>query len=301
VILDNTRVAPVSGMHVDKHPWEGTLSRKPWEWPCTAAIVHRDTPAMLAGVVALLRAQTVRPYLIVIDTGSGPDSAEVLDQLDAADDCEVHHVRSKGWRSSSAVVAASMDLAFAVCQTPILFSTHTDVFPTRPDLVEYVVGQCDARTPVVGWQMSRREGWPDATWETTPSHTATAYHLPTMRAIPASWSLLGAQEAAGLATVQTTGGHPDTETRLGQLLVRHGITRRDLGQPDDGGRHWLCLGAEPNEPYETHWFRHVRSTTSMLLYFPQAPIRPRLVARELAAIPQRLQAWGVLTPSPELR
>jgi hypothetical protein len=294
--LDNTRVAPISGMPVDDHPWGGILRRKPWEWPATLAIVHRDTPELLAGVVSLWRAQTVRPYLLIVDTGSGPAGQAVCEQLHAADDCEVHYLRAKGWRGSSHVVGAAMDLAFSVCQTEVLLASHTDVFPTKPDLAEHLVKLCDARTPVVAWQMSPRDEWPDDCWRETPSHTASAYHLPTLRAMPASWSLIGAQEAAGLPTVQTTGGFPDTETRLGQLLARHGITRRDLGQPDDGGRHWLCLGTEPNEPYETPWFRHVRSTTSMQLYFPRAPIRPRLVARELAAIPQRLQSWGVLTP-----
>jgi hypothetical protein len=293
-VIDNSRVAPLRFRPITERPWEGSQARKPWDWPITAAIVHRDTPAMLAGVVDLLRGQTVRPYIVIVDTGSNPDTQLVLESLHMADDCEVHYLRGKGWRGSSHVVAAGMDLAFSICQTDYLYSTHTDVFPTRPDLIATLLGHCDARTPVVGWQMSSREGWPDHAWKETPSHTATVYHMPTMRSMPASWSLLGAQEAVALGRLQTTGGYPDTESRLGQLLERHGITRRNLDGPDDGGRHWLCMGGEPNEPYTTKWFTHVRTSGSAFVYFPNdliGAVRASQVDGELHAIPERLDSW----------
>ena len=291
----NDRVAPARGLPVASRPWEGTLARKPWEYPCTAAIVHRDTPEMLEGVVSLLRAQTVRPYIVVVDTGSLEDSQPTLEALDAADDCEVHYLRSKSWRGSSCPVAAAMDLAFAVCSTEVLFGTHTDVFPTRPDLVEHVVSQCDARTPMVGWQMSPRKDWPDDSWQFTPSHTASAYHMPTMRRIGASWNLLRAFDELGQPHGQTRGGYPDTETALGLTLARHGFTRRFYTEPDDGGRHWLCLGPEPNEPYATEFFHHIRTAGSTVVYYPHeliCALRMAQVHEELAAIPARLALWS---------
>jgi CubicO group peptidase (beta-lactamase class C family) len=294
-VIDNRRTAPLRGIPIASRPWEGLLPQKPWEWPLTAAIVHRDTPHMLAAVVDLLRAQTVRPYLLIVDTGSDTDAQRLLESLHAEDDAEVHYLRGKGWRGSSHVVAAAMDLAFAACQTDYLFATHTDCFPTRPDLISTLLAHCDERTPVVGWQMSRREGWPDAAWKETPSHTATMYHMPTMRSLPASWSMLGAQEAVALERLQTTGGYPDTESRLGQILERHGITRRNVTEPDDGGRHWLCMGGEPNEPYTTDWFAHVRTSGSAFLYFPNeliGAVRSAQVQVQIDDVPRRLAAWS---------
>ena len=290
----NDRVAPIRGMSVKDRPWEGSLPRKPWEYPVTCAIAHRDTPEMLAGVVSLFRAQTIRPYFVIVDTGSDFDSMSTLHTLDANDDCEVHYLRSKAWRGSSCPVAAAMDLAFAICQTESLISTHTDVFLTRPDLVEHLLSLCDARTPVVGWQMSPRVEWPDDSWKNTPSHTASIYHMPSMRSLGASWNMLRAFDALHRPHGQTTGGYPDTETTLGLILEDHDITPRWEHEPDDGGRHWLCLGPEPNEPYATPWFHHVRSTGSVKIYWPNtliAVLRDHQVNQELAAIPDRIEAW----------
>ena len=293
--MNNDHVAPIHGMPVQEKPWEGSLARKPWDYPVTAAIVHRDTPEMLAGVVELLRGQSMAPYILVIDTGSGPASQATLDELDAADDCEVHYLRSKGWRGSSCPVAAAMDVAFALCQTEFLFSTHTDVFPLRADMIAHVVEKCGARTPVVGWQMSPRETWPNDSWEDTPSHTASAYHMKTMRSIGGSWNMLRAFDLLHQPHGQTTGGYPDTETTLGLVLADHDITPRWEKDPDDDGRHILFLGPEPNAPYRTNWFTHIRSTGSIVVYHPKSlvsEIRFNLVRRELAAIPGRLQEWA---------
>jgi hypothetical protein len=294
VSLDNARVAPSRGVPVKDKPWEGTLARKPWDYPITAAIVHRDTSGWLAAAIDLLRAQTVRPYILVIDTGSEPEAQEELAELDQVDDVEVHYIRSKAYRGSSQPVAVAMDVAFALCQTEFLFSTHTDVFPTRPDLIETTLEPCSQRLPVVGWQMSERKGWPVELWKRTPSHTATCYHMPTMRELRVLWNMTLAAEVLGLKPGEIRGGFPDTESMLGLILAAHGITRRNYDEPDDGGRHWLCLGPEPNEPYETAYFRHYRSAGSAVVYWRNdliTALRIEQIRQEIEAIPARLEQW----------
>ena len=76
-------------------PWEGRLSRKPWEYEVTAVIPHCNTPDLLTLCIALLRAQTVRPYIVVVDTGTEERLLPQLLALRAAD-VEVHQINCHG-------------------------------------------------------------------------------------------------------------------------------------------------------------------------------------------------------------
>jgi hypothetical protein len=186
-------------------------------------------------VIATLRAQTERPYILVVDAGSLSRHDAALGALEA-DDVELVRLRPRAWRFTSEPVAVGMDMAFARCQTRYCYSTHTDVFLKRPDYLEYLVGLCRRPgTPAVGYQMSPRPASGNDWWARTLSHTATLYDMRAMRRLGASWSMLAAFERAGLDPKQPHfTGWPDTETNLGMVLHDRGVGVRWLGDPDPG-------------------------------------------------------------------
>jgi hypothetical protein len=172
-------VAPLSCWE-RKRPWEGAAARKPWDYQVTAAIPHLETPDTLPVLLELLALQTVRPYVLLIDTGSSAATVRRLEAL-RRPDVEVHYLRGHGYRHSSAPVTTAMDVAFALCRTAHLFATHSDVFPRRRDLLEWLLGLCRDDQPVVGYEMSPR---PETQgWRNVVSHTCTMLHMPTIRRI----------------------------------------------------------------------------------------------------------------------
>lgn len=270
-------LAPVRNAHgiaesPNGKPWEGALDRKPWEHWVTAAIVHLDTPDLLEAVVATLRAQTERPYIIVVDVGSLDRHRPSLERLRReSDDLEVHYLNPLGWQYTSQPVTTAMDLAMALCQTEYLYATHTDVFLKRPDYLRWLVSLCGCRTPAVGYQMSPRP-WArphSELWRRIVSHTATLYHMPTLRRIGARWDLLGSIERLGVRLGETNNGWPDTEVGVSLALHEAGIGERWLTDPPPAGNDppsVLLIGTEPNDPYEDDNLVHMRSTTIHRLY-----------------------------------
>jgi hypothetical protein len=275
--------------------WEGSGVVKPWDYKVAAAVAHLDAPGPLAVVLETLRAQTVRPYLIVVDTGSLAEHRPALEAMElASDDLEIHYLRPRGWRASSQPVAAAMDLAFAACQAEYLYATHTDVFLKRPDYLEWLLARCDATTPVVGYRMSPRPDWGNDLWRACPSHTATLYHMPTMRKERITWNMLAAMDLLGLPPGQPPGCFPDTETMVGLSLRAAGIGVRELAdsQPAAGTRSVLMIGDEPNEPYEDHNLVHERSYTCRALYDPAgAGARAARMARAMEDAQARVRRW----------
>jgi hypothetical protein len=275
--------------------WEGCAPVKPWDYKVVAAVAHLDAPGPLAVVLETLRAQTVRPYLIVVDTGSLAEHRPALEAMELeSDDLEIHYLRPRGWRASSQPVAAAMDLAFAACQGEYLYATHTDVFLKRPDYLEWLLARCDAATPVVGYRMSPRPDWGNDLWRACPSHTATMYHMPTMRRERITWNMLAAMDLLGLPPGQPPGCFPDTETMVGLSLRAAGIGVRGPAdpQPAAGERSVLIIGDEPNEPYEDANLVHERSYTCRSLYDPAgASARAARMARAMEDAQARVRRW----------
>jgi hypothetical protein len=262
-------IAPIRGADWREHPWQGVIRKKPWQYNVTAAIVHLDTPDLLATVLEILRAQTERPFLHIIDSGSSEENRAKLEQMEFhADDLEITYLRPRAWRYSSEPVAASMDCAFALCKTEYLYSTHTDVFLKRQNHIEWLLARCDEDTPAVGYQMSPRL-WTCDLWKRILSHTSTLYHMRSMRRYGVSWSMQAASEALGsIAADPLKASWPDTEVNVGLCLHRAGIGERWLDDPDPTPENpsVLMIGTEPNVPYEDDWLEHVRSTTLHNLY-----------------------------------
>ena len=117
---------------------------RPWDYPVSVALPHYETPETLPVLLELLRLQTVRSYVLLIDTGSSWKTVRELERLRAAD-CEIHYLRARQYRHSSAPVTTALDTAWPLCRNEYLFLTHTDVFPVRRDLLAWLLSLCNAR------------------------------------------------------------------------------------------------------------------------------------------------------------
>ena len=74
------QTAPIRNLPQYKRPWEGNCAKKPWDYEITAVIPVMDTFEQLEICIRLLKSQTIRPYIVVIDTGSIPEEFEKIDR-----------------------------------------------------------------------------------------------------------------------------------------------------------------------------------------------------------------------------
>lgn len=275
-----SRVAPL-GLKGQASPWEGSAVKKSWHYRATAVLPHLDTVDLLHVLVDLLRLQTDPPYIMVIDTGSPDPACRRLEAM-RADDLEVHYLKGHGYCHASEPVSIALDLGLNAANTEYLFLTHTDCFPMRRDAVSWLVGQCTAACPVVGWEMSER-AWATKEWEGMVSHTFTALHAPTMRRVGATWNLQRGRELLGYDRFLNLGGWPDTETGFGAVLRGAGIKPKLLGRDLNYVRQ------------KTEWWDHARSITGTRVYGQSATAETATAAnrceeayREALA---RVQRW----------
>lgn len=224
---ESSLVAPLCG-------WQGTIQRKPWDYALTAAIPHLETPGPLAVCIDVLRAQTARPYIVIVDTGSSRETRAQLEAL-RADDVEIHYLAAHAYRHASEPVAVALDVAQALCRTPHLFHTHADCFLRRPDFLADTIASCTHASPVVGYRMSPRD-WATTEWRWMVGHTATLLHMPTINAIGATWSMQRMHTQWGYAFTSGCGGWPDTETGFNHCLRAAGITPVFIGDDRNGER-----------------------------------------------------------------
>lgn len=268
---------------------------KPWkEHPLTVCVPHLDTPDLLEVNVRLWRLQRVRPFILVIDTGSSsPRSEEMLDSLADQPGIEVARLGIlSAVEHLSDRVSIAMDYAFSRCPTPLLLATHVDVFPKHRDLVAKFTNLCNESSPVVGWEMSPRgEGTIGLTCGTLsngiPGHALAVFHIPTMDRIGAGWSIRRAHHLYGLPRGRTEiCGWPDTEVCLGRILADHGI------KP-------VFLGRETNcENQETEDWIHARSSTVQLLVHKQLLERHLRGYREALDRAQQWEQQDAAMPAP---
>jgi hypothetical protein len=268
--VDDRAVAPLCG-------WGGICPKKPQQYAITAVIPHLETPEPLQVVIDVLRAQDLRPYIMVIDTGSSAEVCQALEELRAAD-LELHYIRAHAYTNSSEPVAVAQDLAFALCRSEYLFCTHSDVFLCRRDFLTDLRRRCSADVPVVGYEMSDRS-WVTSQWRGIPSHTATLFHMPTMHRLGITWSM---QRFYALYGYDNRQGWPDTESTMGQLLKDKEVKIDFLGKETNFQRH-----KDAN-------LDHVRNYPSSQLYFPEGgyfQIAKQWMAEAMAEARSRLDTW----------
>jgi hypothetical protein len=224
----DTLTAPTRGG--TPQPWRGTVKQKPHEYAVQVVIPHIDTPEPVELAVELWREQTLRPYITIIDTGSREVHRERLAALQAPD-VEIHYMRCHGYQHASQPVSIAQDVALAVCQQPLQFNTHSDVFPRRRDLLEWFADQCSASSPAVGYEISSRDhvadGWLRRNWRGLLGHTATMLHVETIKAAGISWDYQRAMNRPELDA--TNAGDFDTEVGFGILLREAGIEPSIVG------------------------------------------------------------------------
>ena len=245
--------APIRDKMAVFKPWEGSNPIKPWEYKVTAAIPVLDTFEQVEICLELLRMQTTRPFIVIIDTGSTQDELEKIISL-RAEDVEVHSLRMNGVMHPSDFPAIAMDLAFSMCRTSLLYATHADVFVRRRDFLESMVGMCDQSSPVVGYEISPRA---HEDWKGMVSHTATMYHMETMDKIGFGWSLGRLCNQFGISNHKPDPrrpGWPDTELLGNYIMRQNDISPRLIGSEQNFERT-LDLNID-----------HFRSFTSGKLY-----------------------------------
>jgi len=247
--------APIKGPP-DAKGWEGALTKKPWDYQITAAIPVLDTPDELELVVSLLRLQTEKPYIMIIDTGSEPENFARIENM-RAEDVEVHVLRLNGVEHPSDFPAMAMDLAFSCCRTNYLFATHADCFLRRRDFLEYMIGLTNKENPAVGYEISPRN---HKDWKGMISHTASMYHMPTMDKIGFGWSIRRLCNLFGIESKKPDPmrpNWPDTELLGNYLLKSYKITPK-------------LIGSEENfKPTIDENIYHARTLTSGKLYCPE--------------------------------
>jgi hypothetical protein len=246
-------LAPLRNVLQWKKPWEGNCIVKPWEYKITAAVPCLDTFEQLEICINLLRLQTEKPYIIVIDTGSCEEEYKKIESL-RDEDLEVHCLRLNGVLHPSDFPAIAMDLAFSACRTEYLFATHADCFLRNKNFLQELIDLCINYSPVVGYEISPRL---HEDWHGMVSHTATMYHMPTMDRIGYGWSLRRLSNYYNIRDYSPSPGRPgwpDTEI-LGNYILRKNNIKPHL------------IGGEPNFKRKIdNNIDHFRSFTSGKLY-----------------------------------
>lgn len=269
-------VAPCGSICEDE-PWAGCLVKRPWQYSTTVAIPHIQTPDVLEWVIALWQKSTIQPYILVIDTGSDAAACEKLERL-RADNVEIHYVRSHGYEHPSMPVTVAMDLAFALCQTPYLLATHSDVFPRSRTIIEEYKGWVRDGFAAVGYEMSPRPGTDK--WQGLLSHTLTMYDMAVMRRHCITWSL---QRYFQTHPKDEVPGWPDTESGIGELLRRHHLPVKLVGRDQN-----ICRQVDER-------IDHARSYTGSILYCrgtSQLETARRQMHEALMEAQERLQRWA---------
>lgn len=275
-------LAPIRGADPNSAPWRGACRKKPWEYRVTAAIPVIDTVDMLKICVDLLRLQTERPYILVVDTGSTEENFRHIESMHD-EDLEVHSIRLNGVLHPSDPVCMAMDSAQSICRTEYMFALHSDTFPVRRDLVEWMLSMCGDdgdRFPVVGYEMSPRQ---HDDWRGMISHTCTMYHMRTMDKIGFGWSM---RRLASMYDLESHEPHParpnwpDTEI-LGNLILRQNeIPTKIIGSEENFQRN-----RDEN-------IDHCRSSTLGVLYSPEyRKVAGGWVGEAVGEARQRIEKW----------
>lgn len=291
VEICKSEIAPAYGMLTVESPWEGSNNLKPWDFQVTTVIPTINSPETLPCCLELLRLQTLRPYIVIIDTGSREENLIKTEAL-RDQDVEVHSLRLNGVRHPSDFPAMAMELGFSVCRSEFLFATHADCYLRRRDFVEYLLELCKTKSPAVGYELSPRA---HKDWKGMLSHTASMYHVSTMDKIGFGWSLRRLCNRYGIVDYKPDPMHPnwpDTEILGNYILKENGITPYLIGEEGNGVRtlddnidHFRSYAAakmySPLHFEKTKgWFEAAKS---------EAEERVKLWRKEVALTPQKMK------------
>lgn len=238
--------------------WEGTCARKPWNYTVTAVIPCWNHAEETALCVELLRLQTIRPYIMLVDTGSDPKEFLKLSDL-RGEDLELHTIRSNGTPHPCDIIAAALDLCFSLADTPYIYTTHQDVFLRSRYFLEYLTTNIPGLA-VLGYQLSPRV---NIQWEKMFGHTATLFDLSKWDEIGATWSLRRAARQQGCNHKMPPPGqlwYIDTEHAANTSIIASGHKigfcgtednlKRTLDDNIDHCRSLICTALYAHEYHE---------------------------------------------------
>ena len=248
-------ISPIYGALTVESPWEGNCKIKPWQYKVNAVIPCLNTSETLPICIELLRLQTEKPFIIIIDTGSNNKHLETVLNL-REEDVEVHCLSLNGVRHPSDYPAMAMDLAMTICRSEYLFATHADCFLRKRTLLKEFTELCQTSSPAVGYELSPRA---HHDWKGMISHTASMYHMPTMDRIGFGWSLRRLCNEYGIVDYKPDPmrpNWPDTEILGNYILRKNGISPHLVGKEEN-----QCRTIDEN-------IDHFRSYTAGKMYSP---------------------------------
>jgi hypothetical protein len=264
--------------------WQGKLHRKPWHYMITAAIPCLDHARETAAVIELLRLQTCKPYIILVDTGSTLSERNKLENLRDVD-LELHQLRRNGTYHPFDSIASALDLAFSLADTPYVFTTHQDCFLRSRHFLQHLMDNIHGLA-AIGYRLSPRKY---LGWETQLGHTATLFCLAEYDRLGLSWSL---RRAAHLLAFHKPDGWQqhrdqiDTEACINTLLKRADAKTAFAGTEQNYTR--TC----------DDYIDHPRSVICTKLYGPQIyPGRRADCDLALADAQERIRLWRSSGPA----
>lgn len=273
---------PITGER-DPVAWQGRLQRKPWHYMITAAIPCLNHAAETELVVELLRLQTCRPFIILVDTGSSRRELAKLESLRAAD-VELHLLRRNAMQHPCDSIASAMDLAFSIADTPYVFTTHQDCFLVARHFLQHLMDNIHGLA-AIGYRLSPRKF---SGWEQHLGHTATLFSLAEWDRLGCTWSLRRAASLLGVSrpanSLQVLDAI-DTEAAFNARFLQAGAKTAFVG-------------------FEQNFVRtlddnidHCRSLVCTSLYDPNHHRTARLDAHDaMRAARDRIRRWSASGP-----
>lgn len=280
------RPPPTVPLRTERDPvtWQGKMRRKPWHYTITAAIpcLHHATETAI--VIELLRLQTCRPYIILVDTGSTPRELAKLEAL-RAEDCELHLLRRYAMQHPCDAIASAMDLAFSLADTPYVFTTHQDCFLCSRHFLQHLMDNIHGLA-AIGYRLSPRN-FPG--WEKMLGHTATLWSVAEYDRLGLSWSLRRAAYLMARARPENYREQIpliDTEACINELLLRTGAKIAFTGTEENFIRT------------RDDFIDHPRSLVCTKLYHPDKyPARRKDCDDALIEARTRIKDWQTSGPA----
>lgn len=284
------RPPPIVPLRNERDPvtWQGKLHRKPWHYAITAVIPCIDHPRETAIAIELLRLQTCRPYVILVDTGSRDADLRRLEAL-RAEDCELHVIRRHAMMHPCDAIASAMDLAFSLADTPYVYCTHQDCFLRSRHFLQHLLDNIHGLA-AIGYRLSPRN-FPG--WEKMFGHTATMFSTAEYDRLGLTWSLRRAAYILARARPENYREQiplVDTEACINELLIRSGVRTAFVGQEENFIRT------------RDDWIDHPRSVACTKLYHADRyPARRHDCDLAMAEARDRIRHWrstGPADPAP---
>ncbi len=265
-------------------PWRGTIEKKPWEHDVTCIIPVLEPDRSFELVLQLIRLQTVKPYILLIDTGSTPDTMRWLESL-RSPDLELHTMRLNAVCHPSEPVSMALDAGVAMIRTRFAFFTHSDCFLTRQTAIEELRGLAEKHV-VAGHQISPR---PYPGWETELGHTMLMVDQDRLNELGVRWSMRDAMRRETrpsywpdyMPDAKASPNYPDTETGFNQALARLGIPGHITGTEENFQRN------------TDEWMDHLRSLACSKIYSAEYQAKAlKWLPDAVAEAKQRITEWS---------